>query len=255
MHIAICDDNIADRKQLERLIKRESDKRAEASGILFTASFGNADSLLANPMQYDAFYIDVCLTEGLTGLDVAKALIAKGVNAPIVLCCSAINYRELFTEGNTAGEKQSANETHSVVSLPSNVFFLDKPIKVAELSGSIDHALQILDKAEPLIELREDKETFYVTEPDILYAVEDNRYVVVSLIDGRKICVTTTALNLFSQVESFPSFLAPSVKVVINCRYIQKLGFRKAVMTDGTVFKIHRECMPYAKSAFAQYRQ
>ena len=28
MHIAICDDNVADRKQLERLLKRESDKRA-----------------------------------------------------------------------------------------------------------------------------------------------------------------------------------------------------------------------------------
>ena len=27
MHIAICDDNIADRKHLERLLSRESDKR------------------------------------------------------------------------------------------------------------------------------------------------------------------------------------------------------------------------------------
>ena len=27
MHIAICDDNVADRKQLERLLKRESEKR------------------------------------------------------------------------------------------------------------------------------------------------------------------------------------------------------------------------------------
>lgn len=26
MHIAVCDDNVADRKQLERLLKRESDK-------------------------------------------------------------------------------------------------------------------------------------------------------------------------------------------------------------------------------------
>ncbi|EKC77290.1 hypothetical protein LEA_04247, partial [human gut metagenome] len=45
------------------------------------------------PMQYDAFYIDMCLTEGITGTEVANALIAQGVNAPIVLCCSKINYR------------------------------------------------------------------------------------------------------------------------------------------------------------------
>ena len=28
MHVAICDDNVADRRQLERLLKRESDKRS-----------------------------------------------------------------------------------------------------------------------------------------------------------------------------------------------------------------------------------
>ena len=33
----------------------------------------------------------------------------------------------------------------------------------------------------------------------------------------------------------------------------EKLGFFKAVMIDGKVFRIHRDCMEYAKSAFAQY--
>lgn len=233
MHIAICDDNVADRKQLERLLKRESDKRAGSSGILYTDSFGSCVSLLANPMQYDVFYIDVCKTEGINGLDVVSQLTAKGVNAPIVMCCSSINYRE-----------------HS---LPSNVIFLDKPIKVAELSSSIDHALRIMEKAEPLIELREDKETYYVTEADILYAEEEGRNVTVTLSDGRKIAVSTTAVNLFSQIEHFPSFMAPSAKVIINCRFIQKLGFYKAVMSDGKVFKIHRECMAYAKMQYAEF--
>ena len=80
MHIAVCDDNVADRKQLERLLKRESDKRAASTGIIYTDSFGNSTSLLSNPMQYDAFYIDMCLTEGITGTEVANALIAQGVN-------------------------------------------------------------------------------------------------------------------------------------------------------------------------------
>ena len=33
MHIAICDDNVADRKQLERLLCRESDKRKADTGV------------------------------------------------------------------------------------------------------------------------------------------------------------------------------------------------------------------------------
>ena len=123
MHIAICDDNIADRKQLERLLKRESDKRASSTGILYADSFGNADTLLANPMQYDLFLIDMCKTEGTNGLDVLNALSAKGVTATIVMCCSHIDYREY--------------------TYPENILFLDKPIKAEELSNCIDHALSI----------------------------------------------------------------------------------------------------------------
>lgn len=235
MHIAICDDNTADRKQLERLLKRESDKRAATTGIIYADSFGNAPMLLANPMQYDAFYIDMCKTEGVTGMDVVRELTKKGVNAPIVMCSSDINYREQ--------------------NFPDNVIFLDKPIKADELSASIDHAHSIMEKAEPLIELREDKETYYVTESDIMYAVENGLHVVVSLTDGRKISLVSTAMNFFSQIESHPSFVAPSMKVVLNGRYIEKIGFHKATMTDGSKFSIHRDCMKYTKHIFDEYHK
>ncbi len=233
MHIAVCDDNVADRHQIERLLKRESDKRAATTGILYTDSFGNCDTLLANPMQYDAFYIDMCLTEGVTGLDVVAKLTQAGVNAPIIMCCSAINYREF--------------------PLPDNVFFLDKPIRAAELSESIDHALHIRDQAAPLIELRGDKETFYVTEPEVLYAIEDGRLMLVTLTDGRIIPAVTDTANLFEQLEKHPTFLAPASKLIINGRYIARLGIHKAFMTDGSVFKIHRDCMKYAKKIFEEY--
>lgn len=217
MHIAICDDNVADRKQLERLLKRESDRRSRTTGILYADSFGNAPALLSNPMQYDVFYIDMCRTEGVCGLDVVNGLLAKGVNAPIVMCCSLVNYREL--------------------ELPSNVIFLDKPIRTEELSRSIDHALSIKSEAPSLIELREDKDTYYVTEPDIVYAVEEGMYVRVTLTDGRRINVVSTAMNLFSQIEMYASFFAPSQKIIVNGRHIGSLGLRKIVMKDGSVFK------------------
>ena len=233
MHIAVCDDNVADRHQIERLLKRESDRRAATTGILYTDSFGNCDTLLANPMQYDAFYIDMCLTEHTTGVDVVARLTQAGVNAPIIMCCSAINYREF--------------------PLPDNVIFLDKPIKAAELSDSIDHALRIKEQAAPLIELREDKETFYVTEPEILYAVEEGRYMLITLKDGRILHVATDTVNLFEQLENYPTFLAPASRLIINGRYIARLGVRKVFMTDGSVFKIHKDCMDYAKKIFQEY--
>lgn len=235
MHIAICDDNVADRKQLERLLDRESDKRLATSSNLYIDSYGNAISLLANPMQYDAFFIDMCKTPGTTGIDVVNSLSQAGVQAPVVMCCSDINYREQ--------------------DFPLNVIFLDKPIKVAELHEAIEYAQTIKDQSIPMIELREDKETLYVTEEMIMYAVEDGRNVDVTLTNGRTVRVSTNVLNLLSQVENHPSFFAPTNKVLINGRYIAKIGFRKVIMNDGTSFKVHRDCIAYAKYIYKEYNE
>lgn len=233
MHIAVCDDNMADRHQMERLLKRESDKRASSTGILYIDSFGNCDALLSNPMRYDAYYIDICKSGTISGADVVTKLTQKGVNEPIILCCSDINYREY--------------------ELPKNVLFLDKPIKIDDLSESIDHALCIKAQTVPQIELRDDTTTYYVTERDILYAVEKKEHIIITLADGRQILILTDAANFFEQVERYDSFFAPSAKVILNGRHIVRLEKRKATMPDGAVFKIHRDCMGYAEKIFHEF--
>lgn len=236
MHIAICDDNVADRHQMERLLKRESARRSSTTGILFIDSFGNSDALLSNPMQYDAYYIDVCRTEGITGIDITTKLLQAGIQVPVVLCCSELNYREYpFPEAVT------------------NVLFLDKPIHTDALSHTLDHALECKSKAAPLIELRDDANTYYVTEPDILYATEDGLYLIITLADGRHIRIMSDVSNFFEQIEKFPTFLTPSAKTIINGRHIRQLKHRKAVMADGTIFKVHRSCVSYAKLIFEQH--
>ena len=50
MHLAICDDHMADRKQMERLLGRESDRRLNTTGVLYVDSFGSKESILTTPM-------------------------------------------------------------------------------------------------------------------------------------------------------------------------------------------------------------
>lgn len=239
MHIAICDDNMADRKQMERLLARESDKRISTTGNLYIDSYGNAKALLEATLTYDAYYIDMCQTEGVTGMDMVAALTEKGIHSPMIMCCSEINYREQNFPEN--------------ILIQGNISFLDKPIKVSELSESIDHALEIKKHTPTLIELRDEKQTYYITEEELLYGIEVGFHVMVTLTHGRKIQIATSALNFFAQIESYPVFVAPTDKTIINCRYISKLGFRKAIMTDGTSFKVHKDCMPYVKEMYAQF--
>ena len=92
MHIAVCDDNVADRKQTERLLGRESDSRIRTTGNLYIDSYGNVESLKQAPMKYDLFFID--MTEsGPDGAETAALLRQMGVTSPIVLMISKIDYR------------------------------------------------------------------------------------------------------------------------------------------------------------------
>lgn len=227
MRIAICDDNVADRKQLERLLGRESDKRAATEGIVFTDSYGHFQALLDCPQQYDGYFVDLCLTPEITGMEVLQALTARGVQSPVIFMCSGIDYR--------------------LQNLPAQAMFLDKPVKVAELSHLLDLCRDAMDTREPLIELRQEKDTLYVRERDILYAVEQKRMLHVQLTDGREAICCISNENFFAQVESFAAFLSPSSKVTINGRYIQNFGFRKVTMQDGHTFKISGKVLPYAR--------
>ena len=109
MHIAVCDDNIADRKQTERLLDRESAERINKSGNLFVDSFGNVNALLTAPMKYDLFFIDMTASSP-NGMETAVKLRTIGVTSPIVLLISSIDYR-------------------AYPNPPKSIFFLEKPIK------------------------------------------------------------------------------------------------------------------------------
>lgn len=233
MHIAVCDDNVADRKQFERLIRREADRRATEEVVLFANFFGNADALLSNPMQYDIFYLDLCKTPGTDAADVVRALVEKGIRVPVVMCCSDVNYRQL--------------------SLPGEVLFLDKPIRPEELSSTIDRALAISSQTASRIELRDENNTYYVTEDEILYAIQDGLLIDIFLADGRVIHTLDSAINLFSQLETFPSFLVPTPKVLINGRHISGFKFHRVVMSDGRVLRIASECLAYAREMYSLY--
>jgi len=227
MHVAVCDDNVADRKQMERLLGRESDRRAKITEGLYIDSYGNEKALLANPMQYDIFYIDMCKTEGTDGSRVAQKLCAGGVRVPIYMCCSDIDYRKY--------------------ELPENVFFLDKPIKADMLIPSLDHAYEIKQNAIPLIELREEKQTLYVTEADIMYGIARKNHVDIYLADGRIASVASNIENLYDQWEHYDSFLMPSLKVILNGRFIDRIGAFHVYMKDSTKFPVHGAYKNYAK--------
>ena len=126
MHLAVCDDNFADRKQTERLLDRESDKRISTTGNLYADSFGAEEAFFAAPRQYDFFMIDIA-GEASLSVDIARKLREMGIKVPICFL-------------------RNAAEFAGIEEMPENILFLEKPIKVAELTSLIDEVIKLLEE-------------------------------------------------------------------------------------------------------------
>lgn len=228
MHIAVCDDNVADRKQTERLMKREADKWIADGDTFYTESYGNAQALLGTPMAFDAFMIDICHTEGLTAKDVVMQLRDKGVIAPMILVCSDINYREQDFEEGT--------------------LFLDKPLQPAKIHEVMLKVKEYTLSKDPLIELR-GEDTLYVKDDEILYAEQAGYNSKVTLSDGREVIARTDLINLFEDIKAeHNSFVLVSAKAMINIDFVTDVRFHRATMTDGRKFSVGGDSLKYLKS-------
>ncbi|MDY2700393.1 MAG: response regulator [Lachnospiraceae bacterium] len=238
MHIAICDDNIADRKQLERLLGRESDKRKASTGVFYVDSFGDCEALAKNPMPYDLFFIDI--TTGKTdGLDFACELKSAGVTAPIILCSSQIDYR---------------TKTDLLPKTTYEFMHLSKPIITTELSDALDHAILLQQNRIPTIELRSDRETLYVQEDDIVYALYENMSVNVYLKNGTKVRILSTMEGFFGSISMFSHMHMLNEKSLINIAYLEKFSHFSVTLKDGTVIKSTPFAYSGIKSALQMYQ-
>lgn len=217
MHIAVCDDNVADRKQTERLLSRESAKRLSQSGNLYFDSFGNEDALLAAPMKYDLFFIDMTNSES-DGSVLAKKLRDKGVTAHIVLLVSTVDYREK--------------------SVPANTEFLDKPIKTAELSELLDRQIEAFQDKEPTIEIRDRKEAYYLRSNQLIHAAENAEGVTVTCQNGLTIHPLGDINDFCHCLTGFENFVLIGRKTVINLEHVKEIKKRTVLLSDGTSYTL-----------------
>ena len=214
IYIAICDNNIADRKQTERLLEREKDKRLHDNcDVLYIDSFGSEEALMATPIKYDIFFIDVT-DPSANGMDVAKQLRLKGIIAPIVLCQSTVSYT-------------------SYVNAPEEIIYIEKPISAGQISHLIDVAAEWVKRKTPLIEIRCQKDTRFIKYDEFVRAYPlDSFYTRVCLSNGEFLDMTDSINSLAKQCESYGCFIRCR-KDIVNIIHIENSvdkGFR---LTNG----------------------
>ena len=219
MYIALADSSVGDRKQMERLLERESDKRINTTGVFYIETFGSSEALLKSPTVYDAYFLDVT-DKGNTSYEIAKAIRDKGILSPIVFCISVIDY-------------------HNSGELLENSVFINKPIKVAELSLVLDGILkQKADNLIPTIEFRDNNESFYLEESQIMYMQGENYTIKIFLPDGKIRTANGFIDNIWHDLTGFDNFFPINNKTIVNGAYIREMSGMYVVMNDGTRLKL-----------------
>lgn len=213
MHIALADSNPGDRKQMERLLSRESDKRVNTTGVFYIETFGSSGALLATPTMYNAYFLDIT-DEGNNAYDIAVKLRQKGIVAPIIFCVSAVDYRSFDKLDNT--------------------LFIDKPIKVKELSDLLDDLIEdgIRNKI-PTVEFRDNYESFYLEEDKIVYIEGEKYNVRVYLADGTSREANGFIDNIWSNIKGMEAFVPVNGRTIVNIRHIKNVSGLVCVLDDG----------------------
>ncbi len=237
MHLAVCDDNIADRKQTERLLGRQSDRIFKECGErIYLDSYGNVEAFMQNPQMYHGLFIDMT-DEKCNGFEVLKMLLKINILRPIVMCSSSIDYKAIIEK-----EKITAD----------NIYYLNKPIKVADLTAMIDKIREISGIVVPTIELRGKDKTIYAREEEIICVRKIHSELNVYLTDDRMVTIIDEMTNFYDQCDPFLHICPINDRAIINIDHISSKSLMKVTMDNGLTLPIsftYRKAIEQTKNA------
>ena len=221
MHIAICDDNVAERKHLERLLSRESDKRAGTPNILYVDSYGDKDHFLRNPLMYDMIFLDMTATPTVAE-EIIEKLVQMGFNAPLILYSSKIDYTT-FTN------------------LPETVVHMQKPYvhnPLPELLKLGDAHAQKSENAENIAIPCEDG-IQYIPKDNICYCIPATSGYLLGLTDGTQKNINIDISEFQILILPYREFCRITKKHIINMQYVAKMNPFCISMQNHQKFKIN----------------
>ncbi|MBE5882118.1 MAG: hypothetical protein E7289_07435 [Lachnospiraceae bacterium] len=218
MHIAVVADNIADRKQTERLLGRANTALAASIGTLFVDSYGDEASFLHACMRYDLFILDFD-NDVAHSMEVARKLKEKSAPGLITVCKHA----------DAPFQHETAIQ---------GLYTLDKPILTAPLHKllcDIHLELEKMQSRLDLVELRTDTDTHYVSRATILYAraFEKEHRLCYHFTDGSVLESTGGFDDLKRYLGDFDEFSVKPGNLLVNKDHIKEETKKSIRLSNG----------------------
>ena len=213
LYIAVCDDNAADRKQIERLLDRENTLQKSKGNPLYFDSFGSKDSLMKTPNRYNLFLITASEDSEFDGIAVANEIKQVGIDALIVMMCSP-----------------GRSEDHT----GSGFITKDKPITASDISELVGLAEACTHNKTPLIEIRCNDTTVFAKPEEFICAIAAKKGfgLEIYLTGGRKFAATDTLDQFSLWMGSFEEIVRCG-KCYVNRNHVRSLSTFHLTLSDG----------------------
>ncbi len=236
LYIAIIDDDPANRKQYERLLKREADARAASGEVLYIDTYGDEKAALPYIMKYDLLFIDIVNTTH-SAASIAETFLEKGVTAPIVLCLNDSDTEENYRNDN-------------------RFLYHKNPLWQRDFSDYVDISIKEKAKRPMLIELRNETDTIYIQPNDILYAQQNGGYMDITFKNSKKFKLLGDAARLKDLLYNCePVFLETSKDTVLNMRYVISHSHNSFKMSDGAIINYSFFNKSFIMRAWKRYNE
>lgn len=219
MYIAIVADNIADRKQLERLMARTNDSMKNLIGDLYIDSYGNVDAALTAPMKYGLFILDFTLNPN-DALLLIQGL--KDTNAPAVISVCRPDGAPLAIESQV-----------------SDLWHINKPVSQSELNElALKANAYIGVNTTVKIEIRGKEKTYYEEPDSILYAEEGEIANYVYLKNGTCIRYYGEFEDLLNNILLDERFVLFKKDTIVNKNHIREITKHSVILDNDMEFSL-----------------
>ena len=205
MYIAVIADNIAERKQTERLLGRANLALSGEIGTLYIDFYGDEDAFMHACMKYEFFIIDFD-HDYKHSLAVADKLRDSAAPGLIAICKHEDDpFLHEFAE--------------------HGVYTLEKPLRREPLHQMIREIHAVIEKQKAsvtIVEIRGKTETKYIDKNEIIYAKYDekNHMVHYQFKAEPPLTFVGTFEEICNTLGDYPEFQVKMKNTMVNTNYI-----------------------------------
>lgn len=240
LKIAICEDNPAQARNVERQLRNWSEERK--LGVMIR-SYGNCEAFLTDwmeKMDFDLLLLDIDLGQGSNGMELARHIRQKDDRITIVFVTGLAEY---MSQG------YDVRACH----------FLVKPVEEAKLKTVLDGALKEIRKKEEYLILEEETGAERIPISRILYVEAFSHTTALYLRPekGEKAVCREAKMCLGDMAELLPAtdFFRCHRSYLVHLPYIRRIDRTEALLDYEAIVPVSRRKREELYQAFLEYHR